>query len=79
MCDASLAGRLNALSQPSTVHLIVLSSDGNFVRVGVADVVVVSVVSGVKVPAVFDFLVLVDLASSSSSNSEGASDNSDRA
>lgn len=61
------------------VHLIVLSSDGNFVRVGVADVVVVSVVRGVEVPAVLDFLVLVDLASSSSSNSEGASDNSDEA
>lgn len=79
MCDASLAGRLNALSHPSTVHLIVLSSDGNFVRVGVADNVVVSVVRGVEVPADLDFLVLVDLASSSSSNSEGASDNSDEA
>ena len=79
MCDASLAGRLNALPQPSTVHLIVLSSDGNFVRVGVADVVVVSVVSGVEVPVVLDFVFLADLGSSSSSSSEGALDNSEEA
>ena len=43
--DASLAGRLNVLTQPSTVHLIVFSSDGNFFRPGEKGVMGVSVPS----------------------------------
>ena len=78
MCDANLAGRLKALLHPGIVHLIVLSSDGNFVLVGVAEVAVESVVSGVAVPA-FDFLDWVLLWSLSSSKSDAISDKSDEA
>lgn len=78
MCEANLAGRLKALVHPGTVHLIVLSSDGNFVLVGVAEFVVEFVVNGVAVPAL-DFLDLVLFLSLSSSKSDGTSDKAEEA